>query len=126
MNTTIKKKTRVQVSKSDKAATTKQAEVIPAPISDKQYKWFIENGYDDANIPETAKEAFATMEEVFKKQRKARNAAPSDAQLRYLEKNGYNREAMSMRTKGFCASLIYKIKLQKGEIKKTQDAAEAK
>jgi hypothetical protein len=123
MSTATKLKTKAtsKVAKSDKTKRDPNG-----PITDNQYRWFLDNRYDEDQIPATFEEADKIIDEVISRQRKLRNAPPTDAQLRYLEDHSYNREAMSMRTKGFCSNLIYKIKVQNGELKKTQTQEEDK
>lgn len=62
----------------------------------------------------TKGQASAKIRETIIRRNKQRALPPTENQLRWLEENGYNRSAMSERTRGYCSSLIYKTRKEKG------------
>lgn len=109
------------MSKSTKVSKVSEVVTItPKATSDAQRGWLLKNGVAEEDIPATAFESMKAMDKIIAKQKKNRNEPPTDSQLRYLESEGYNRQSMSVRTKGYCSALIYKLKKQNNELKKAQ------
>lgn len=84
------------------------------PTSVDQRKWLLKNGFTEEQIPATAYESMKLMDKIIAAQKLRRNEPPTGPQLNFLEDHGYNRAAMSQRTKGYCSSLINNIK--KGKV----------
>ena len=109
MNNNDKVQTETQIANLDQATTE-----IPVvkPATKPQVDFLIRRAKMSREEAEalTAKQAFQKIASIIKNQRLAKRLPPTEAQLRFLELNNYNRFAMEDRTRAFCSRTISKIK----------------
>lgn len=109
------KKNTVVVRKSSNSAPSAEAApvvatIAPKPTSDKQRDWLLKAGVEESKIPTLSRDASKLMDKIIVERKRRGYGAPTEAQLSFLERAGYNREAMALRTKEFCSKLIAEIK----------------